>query len=90
MTLYRIQFERTVFEKNRRGDFEKSSAIKIFPAEQTTDALALIVVFGTGLMVTAGMHDEIPVHDGDVLRTAGQRSSKICRRRGHCGNAREP
>ena len=30
-------------------------------------ALALIVVFGTGLMVTAGMHDEIPVHDGDVL-----------------------
>ena len=25
-------------------------------------ALALIVVFGTGLMVTAGMHDEIPVH----------------------------
>ena len=30
-------------------------------------ALALIVVFGTGLMVTVGMHDEIPVHDGDVL-----------------------
>ena len=30
-------------------------------------ALALIVVFGTGLMVTAGMHDEIPVHDGGVL-----------------------
>ena len=30
-------------------------------------ALALIVVFGTGLLVTAGMQDEIPVHDGDVL-----------------------
>lgn len=30
-------------------------------------ALGLIVVFGTGLMVTAGMQNEIPVHDGDVL-----------------------
>lgn len=30
-------------------------------------ALALIIMFGTGLALTSGMQTEIPVHDGDVL-----------------------
>lgn len=30
-------------------------------------ALCLILVFGTGLVVTSHMGNEIPVHDGDVL-----------------------
>ena len=30
-------------------------------------ALCLILVFGTGLVVTSQMGNEIPVHDGDVL-----------------------
>ena len=30
-------------------------------------ALCLILVFGTGLIVTSRMTSEIPVHDGDVL-----------------------
>ena len=30
-------------------------------------ALCLILVFGTGLVVTSRMTSEIPVHDGDVL-----------------------
>lgn len=29
--------------------------------------LLLVVVFGTGLIVTSSLNDDIPVHDGDVL-----------------------
>ena len=50
--------------KNMRKKFSYKDIV--FKSKRLT-ALALVVMFGAGVALTAGGQSEIPVHDGDVL-----------------------